>query len=214
MHGFVCTFSRSQEKLDLGILGLALYLHYNKYITYVVIMIILFSSSSCIVSPEIQAEEELFYPPEIKLNSLYPPEDGITMVDSECAKITFKVGRVRDQNIDDYLYVRWVMDWDPEVEYEDFVKVKNATIWPEGREERIGHSKELEYVWNKVEWHDTFPEEIHVLKVIVADRELAQKKGIHFVDEPPEGAEGQYDTWQWGIQFGMTGYCDEFLLKY
>jgi hypothetical protein len=159
---------------------------------------LLLLGNGCILVPEIEGRpEQPLYPPEIVLETLEPPDSGLFDVDTdaECSPLTFKVGLIRDRNIDDTLYLRWFLDWNPnnESDWQDWL------ILPTDKAERPGR----EIGWDLSEF--SVPD-IHTLKVVVADRPLKPRgNGAEF----PDGSEGQLDTYQWTFQLAPlgSGYC-------
>jgi hypothetical protein len=155
--------------------------------------------TGCILVPEIEGlPEQPLYPPEIVLNTLEPPDSGLFDVDSdpECSPLTFKVGLVRDRNIDDILYLRWLLvDWNPNGERE----WNDSVITPSDKAERTGREYDVDLSEFSVG-------EVHTFKVVVADRALQYRgNGAEF----PEESEGQMDTYQWTFRLASpgSGYC-------
>ena len=138
------------------------------------------------------------YPPQIVLDTLEPPDSGLFDVDSDpsCSPLTFKVGLLRDRNVDDILYLRWLLiDWDPE----DKQVWYDSVINPTGTIERNGREYDVDLSEFDVG-------EVHTFKVVVADRVLlSPSNGAEFPDE----SDGQLDTYQWTFRLADpgSGYC-------
>lgn len=162
---------------------------------------LLMVATGCIFGPEIDPlPEHPLYPPQIVLDTLEPPDSGIVEVDSapNCSPLTFKVGLIRDRNINDILYLRWLfIDWDPN----EVQNWQDSVINPTGTMERNGREWDLDLSEFNVG-------EIHTFKVVVADRDLLSPgNGAQF----PEGSDGQLDTYQWTFRMANpgSGYCKE-----
>jgi hypothetical protein len=159
----------------------------------------LLAGTGCIIYPEIEGKpEQPLFPPEIVLSTLEPPDSGLFDVDSDarCSPLVFKVGLIRDKNVGDTLYLRWLLDWNPGLDenWRDWIILKNDKVERPGREIEFDLSE--------------FNQDVHTLKVVVADRYLdPQGNGAEF----PEGeTEGQMDTYQWTFQLTPgSGYCEE-----
>ncbi|MFC1655211.1 hypothetical protein ACFL2F_05330 [Myxococcota bacterium] len=161
---------------------------------------LLLLGTGCLFYPEIEGKpEQLLFPPEIVLNTLEPPDSGRFDVDSdpECSPLVFKVGLIRDRNIDDILYLRWLLvDWDPN----DEQTWDDSVITPTDAAERTGREYDVDLSEFSVD-------EVHTFKVVVADRPLlSQGNGVKF----PDGSEGQLDTYQWTFRVASpgSGYCE------
>ena len=157
--------------------------------------------TGCILVPEIEGKpEQPLYPPEIVLDTLEPPDSGLFDVDSDpqCSPLTFKVGLIRDRNLDDDLFLRWLLvDWDPS----DEQNWQDSVINPTGTAERTGREYD-------VDLSEFGVGEVHTFKVVVADRALLsiRTNGAEF----PENSDGQLDTYQWTFRLADpgSGYCD------
>jgi len=155
------------------------------------------AATSCIFGPEIEPlPEHPLYPPQIVLDTLEPPDSGMVEVDPDCSPLTFKVGLIRDRNINDILFLRWLfIDWDPT----DVQNWQDSVINPTGTMERNGRE------WD-VDLSEFGVGEVHSFKVVVADRALQSPgNGAQF----PEGSDGQLDTYQWTFRLADpgSGYC-------
>ncbi len=162
---------------------------------------LLLMGTGCIIYPEIEGKpEQPLYPPEIVLSTVEPPDSGLTYVDSDpaCSPLTFKVGLIRDRNIDDILYLRWLLfDWDPDPTNDRLWS--DSVINPTDKMDRNGREYDVDLSEFDVG-------DVHTFKVVVADRSLLERgNGAMF----PEGSEGQLDTYQWTFQLVSegTGYC-------
>ncbi len=164
-------------------------------------MILWLTTSACVLAPDIEPEPgEENYPPEILLESLEPPTDGITIVDQNCSAgaVTFKVGQIRERNRGDTLYARWFVDWNA------YSTTSPATGWPSYT---IRANRELvrvgpQYPLALGNWNTG---EIHTLLVVIADRALDPGgNGMEF----PEDQKGGMAIHQWTIRVDDHGYCD------
>jgi hypothetical protein len=160
---------------------------------------LLLLSAGCILVPEIEGKpEQPLYPPEIVLDTLEPPDNGLFLVDVDverCSPLVFRVGLVRDRNIEDTLYLRWFLDWDPT----DTGEWQDWLILPNDKTERPGRDIEFDL-------SEFSALNIHTLKVVVADRPLDPGgNGAEF----PEVSDGQLDSYQWTFQLELgSGYCN------
>lgn len=162
---------------------------------------LLMLTTGCIFGPEINGlPEHPLYPPQILLETLEPPDRGIVDVDSDpdCSPLTFKVGLIRDKNLSDTLYLRWLLiDWDPN----DVQIWSDSVINPTDRMDRTGRDYDVDLSEFSVP-------EVHTFKVVVADRPLlsSESSGAVF---PPDESEGQLDTYQWTFRLAPpgSGYC-------
>ena len=162
--------------------------------------LLLLVSNGCLFAPEIEEEpEEILYPPEIVLESLQPPDNGILLLPQTECELDFRPGLVRDLNVKDRLYVRWFLDWDPE-EIRDFWPV--FSIDPSGQADRLFP----EYAWDTVNVEQFGGGETHTLKLFLADRSpMAGGNGTEF----QEGSEAQWDTYQWTFRVDASGVCPQ-----
>jgi len=164
-------------------------------------MIVWLTASACVLAPDIEPEPlEENAPPEIRLSSLEPPTDGITIVDQNCSAgaVTFRVGQIRESNRRDTLYARWFVDWNSYSATSPATGWPSFTIAPTGRLDRSG----TQYTLSLGDWNT---EEIHTLLVVIADRPLDPGgNGMQF----PEGSEGEFDIHQWTIRVDDHGFCD------
>jgi hypothetical protein len=157
------------------------------------------ATAGCIFGPEVNGlPEHPLYPPQIVLDTLEPPDSGMVEVDSDpdCSPLTFKVGLIRDRNIDDILYLRWLLiDWDPN----DEQNWQDSVINPTGTMERNGREYDVDLSEFSVD-------DVHTFKVVIADRDLKSPgNGVEF----PENSDGQLDTYQWTFRLAPqgVGYC-------
>ncbi len=172
---------------------------------FVVFALIL--STGCILSPDIEQEpEELLYAPEIMLDHLNPPDDSIIKLEEACAsrKVTFQVGQIRDFNVRDTLYIRWIINWDPTENRLDELGWEGYLINPTTTQIRPGASKILDYDNTQF---DSSLYAINTLKFIVADRPL--RSGGNGLEFPPDSdGAGQLASYQWTLEVAESGYCN------
>jgi hypothetical protein len=139
-------------------------------------------SNACLLSPDIEEEtiSTINDPPEVVLEKLCPPDDGLIYVseDSKCDNLYFKFG-VRDLNVNDYLSYWWAIDWDRNKSSDCSILqiIPNNNV--EREESRLGtpYHFSSEYDW-------------HTMKLFLTDRHF---KKCTEVDE----ADGKKVTYQW-----------------
>ncbi len=92
---------------------------------------------SCVYPVDIKMRPQENRVPYFVNDAIYPTS-GIITIDKSCKSITFTIGKVADEDTDDYLYMRWFVnyDLDPSIAQE-------AVIEPNGNLEREGDSFEL-----------------------------------------------------------------------
>jgi len=161
-------------------------------------LLILLMSCGCILTPEIESEpDEILYAPEIVVPVVPNDTAAILELDIACTPVDFYF-EVRDENIRDTIYVRWLEDWSAD-DREDNWPV--FLIRPDGYvQRRSGGQTTLDISLYEVD-------SVHTLRVFVADRppKTDDTNGM----ELPAGSEGQSDYHQWTFRIMPegSGFC-------
>jgi len=116
----------------------------------------------------------------------------------------FSIGRVVDENTDDSLEIRWLVDWEGPSSTVGLVLDRNLPATGDiERTDPLALSFSL-----LLESPVLKPDGLHTVTVVVADRIMVNDQAIGFPDTA-EGREGQYDTYQWTFTFAASGLCSE-----
>jgi hypothetical protein len=168
----------------------------------------------CILGPDIETDAaDRLQAPAIVQDSLDPPAGGMTTFDPACTRYVFKVGQVNEPNLEDHTHVRWFVDFEPEdFDPEDpdniaFRPDQSRTITGPASSERRTSREVLEFILDMGNLPKD-PGATHTVLVVVADRAFKWLGGFDLYDERQETAEegeGQFDMWQWTIDFAEGG---------
>lgn len=163
------------------------------------------TTPGCLLGPPVEGlpEEEL-YPPRIVLDQVDPPPRDIIVVETSelCEMMSFSLGRVIDENVDDELVVRWFLDWEGPGKSTGWINDRNVEV--SGSAERTDPIA-LYFELTLSELID--PGRPHAITAVVADRTLLNTTGIGFAED---NEEGQYDWFQWTFVFANGGECDRY----
>ncbi len=152
------------------------------------------------------SEPEALLPPRIESDQVTPPAGGVVQVagPESCSRMDFSAGRVTDENVDDTLQVRWLVDWQGLDSSEG--RVRDSILASTGEAARTDPVA-LTYSL-ALDAFDLDPESPHTMTVVVADRVMVNDAAVRFPDTE-EGREGQYDLFQWTFVLADGGLCTE-----
>ncbi len=179
-------------------------------------VIVVVNFNGCILGPDVEGvPQEQLWPPIIVMDQVEPSEvrEGFTEVlpGDQCSMKKFRIGQVLDKNTSDVLYTRWFVDWSGRDGSE--FPITSGVVQPNGGSEirnagDIFNKQALEFEFLVNQYVSDFHEgAVHTITFVIGDRVLGEKN-ISFVDTQ-DGAQGQFDIFQWNVKFTSAGLCDE-----
>ena len=190
-----------------------------KTLGWMTMLLIASTCTGCLFGPPIEGiPEEDLWPPQIVVEQVYPLENtsaGYTKVlyGVECDVIVFRVRHVIDRNTSDTLHTRWFIDWDGPTgsqRPDDGFPFGGDSGQSELRTDGDSDLAELALTFPLRINQDITNNQIkdkHTITFVVGDRRFGDANASYIGTGFEE--EGQYDIYQWHIEFAESGLCTD-----
>lgn len=183
-------------------------------------LLIASTCTGCLFGPPIEGiPEEPFWPPQIVVDQVYPLKitDGYTQVLpggtelGDCEELEFRVRHVIDRNTSETLYTRWFINWqgptgsDRTVSNDVFSPISDQSeLRTDG--DSFQSDSALTFTFEPTSVSNYQIGDKHTITFVIGDRPFGEANAGYVGTDFEEI--GQYDIYQWHIEFTDGGFCD------